>query len=173
MDAETARALFERHHLALFRTLRRLAGDAALAEDLTQEVFARALAAGDGYEERGRERAWLFTIARRLLADHGRRLARRPAHASLDGAEPAGPSVETSDLRLALDRALEQLAEPEREAFLLREVGGLGHEEIARVTAASRAAVRNRIHRARLALREQLRPQLDRAIGGGTRETQR
>jgi hypothetical protein len=47
--------LFERHHLVLFRALRRMTGDAALAEDLVQDTFARALRAaanGTGSEER-------------------------------------------------------------------------------------------------------------------------
>ena len=155
--------LFERHHLVLFRALRRMTGDAALAEDLVQDTFARALRAADGYEERGSERAWLFAIARRLLADRRRAESRRPRVEPLEETPESGRRSATQsnpDLRLCLERALGDLAADEREAFVLREVGGLGHEEIAAVTEATRPAVRNRIHRARLALREALSPGL-------------
>jgi RNA polymerase sigma-70 factor (ECF subfamily) len=173
MDRATAKKLFERHHLPLYRTLRRLSGDAALAEDLVQEVFLRALDARAAYEERGQERAWLFTIARRLLADRRRASRRRPAAAPLDEVDRSCGRDGAGDLRAALEQALARLPERDREIFLLRENGGLGHEEIARVVGATPAAVRNRLHHARLTLREHLRPELNRARRPRTPEPQR
>jgi RNA polymerase sigma-70 factor (ECF subfamily) len=64
MSAPDAAALFDRHHLAVFRFLRRMTGDASLAEDLTQEVFLRVVRGLDSYEERSRETSWVFRIAR-------------------------------------------------------------------------------------------------------------
>jgi RNA polymerase sigma-70 factor (ECF subfamily) len=151
----TAADLFERHHRSVFRFLRRMAGSADDAEDLTQEVFLRVLRALDGYEERQLERAWVFRIARNVLLDHRRARGRVPTAEPIADAHvvrlPVAPTT-----GLALDEALAGLGDAEREAFLMREVGGLGYVEIGAATGATADAVRSRIHRARLALRKTL-----------------
>jgi RNA polymerase sigma-70 factor, ECF subfamily len=155
-DMPTAGDLFERHHQSVFRFLRRMQGSAQDAEDLTQEVFLRVLRALDGYEERQLERAWLFRIARNVLLDHRRARGRVPASEPIADAHVVSlrPGPPT---RLVLDEALGRLGEAEREAFLMREVGGLGYIEIGAATGATPDAVRSRIHRARLALRKTLK----------------
>lgn len=166
--------IFERHHLAVFRWLRRMTGDASLAEDLTQETFARALAAqtrGE-YRDEGREAAWLFTIARRLLQDARRGAARRPTLLDLDAVRPTAIDPH-QELRVELERALLAIDEIEREAFLLREVGGLGYEAISSIDEATPDAVLNRIHRARLALRQRLSRPLSRSIPARPKEADR
>jgi RNA polymerase sigma-70 factor (ECF subfamily) len=151
----TAGELFERHHQSVFRFLRRMEGSGPEAEDLTQEVFLRALRALDGYEERQLERAWVFRIARNVLLDHRRSRGRIPASEPIADTHVVNlrPGPPT---RLALDEALGRLGEADREAFLMREVGGLGYTEIGAATGATPDAVRSRIHRARLALRKTL-----------------
>jgi RNA polymerase sigma-70 factor (ECF subfamily) len=157
MSLPDAAALFDRHHLAVFRFLRRMTGDVATAEDLTQEVFLRAVRGAVGYEERERERAWVFRIARNVLIDRQRAETRAPESLPIeDRATYARPAVQV--LAVALDQALARLPEDEREAFLLREVGGLGYEDIAHATGATPDAARMRIYRARLALRAALGP---------------
>ena len=153
MDRPTAEALFERHHPAIFRFLARSTGDRRLAEDLTQETFVRVLRGLENFEPRERDLAWLFRIARRLLSDRRRDDARRPTLVPDPGVERAVTTA-TADLRVRLSEALVEIPAAEREAFLLREHGGLGYDEIAAVTGATPDAVRNRIHRARSALRE-------------------
>jgi RNA polymerase sigma-70 factor (ECF subfamily) len=155
MGRPSAAELFERHHLAMFRFLRRLSGRAEIAEDLTQEVFLRVVRRLDSYQERQQERAWLFRIARNVFFDRGRQAARAPGAAVVQDANVASV-VAPQVTALALDQALACLAETERTAFLMREVGGLGYAEIAEVLETTPDAVRNRIHRARLALREAL-----------------
>jgi RNA polymerase sigma-70 factor (ECF subfamily) len=147
--------LFERHHVAVYRFLRRMGARAADAEDMTQQVFLRVLAALPAYEERQLEKAWVFRIARNVRTDHFRAEARRPLREPLDELPRAAAPVELST-RLDIDAALASLGEAEREAFLLREVGGLGYSEIAASTGATADSVRNRIHRARVALRDAL-----------------
>lgn len=148
----TALDLFERHHRAIFGFLRRLEGSTEDAEDLTQEVFLRVLKALDGYEERQLERAWVFRIARNVWLDHRRARSRAPQPTPVVDIHVASHHAEQTN-RLALDQALGRLPDGEREAFLMREVGGLGYLEIAEATSATPDAVRSRIHRARLALR--------------------
>jgi RNA polymerase sigma-70 factor (ECF subfamily) len=162
METPRAAAIFERHHLAIYRFLRRATGDGTSAEDLTQEVFLRVVRGVDRYEDRFRERAWVFRIARNVLLDGHRRAQKVHPILGLEAAEQvtvAGRQAES----VVLQEALGSLREEEREAFLLREVAGLGYEEIGPIVEATPDAVRMRIYRARTALRAWL------GGAGGTR----
>lgn len=151
-----ARRIFEQHHLPVFRWLLRMTGRRGLAEELTQEVFLRAIRALPGYRDRGRERAWLFRIARNLLLNEKRDASRASVPESLDAMVLPPAAEPAPERRLELARALAGLPGEEREAFLLRELGGLGYEEISAVCDTTRDAVRSRIYRARRGLRERL-----------------
>jgi RNA polymerase sigma-70 factor, ECF subfamily len=153
----TAAELFERHQLIVFRFFRRMTGNAPVAEDLTQETFLRVVRGTSTYEEQARERSWIFRIARNVLLDRWREGERRPPVVPLEAATvvPIRPSQELS---AALEAALQRLPSTEREAFLLREVAGLGYHEIAGLADVTPAAIRMRIYRARQALREALGP---------------
>ncbi|MBD3868086.1 MAG: RNA polymerase sigma factor [Acidobacteria bacterium] len=152
-----AKDLFERWHLPVFRYLRRLTGDRVLAEELCQDVFTRVVQSLERYQPAGREQAWVFSIAlnvfRNQRRDHARRLQPEPMPAN----ELAG-SGHNLALALDLDQALARLPESDRESFLLREMGGLGYAEISDLLDVTPDAVRSRIHRARKALREELKP---------------
>jgi RNA polymerase sigma factor (sigma-70 family) len=86
MSAPDAARLFDRHHLAVFRFLRRMTGSLSLAEDLTQEVFLRVVRGLEGYDERSREVSWIFRIARNVLLDRHRARARSPQDVSIEDA---------------------------------------------------------------------------------------
>jgi len=149
-----AARLFERHASAVRRYFRRQLRGASTADDLAQEVFVRVVRSAETYDDREREQAWVFRIARNVLVDHHRRSDRRPeASSAVDQATSAPQAV-----ALDLHRALAALAADDRDAFLLGEVGGLTYAEIATATGSTVAAVRSRIYRARLALRERLMP---------------
>ena len=155
MTRPDAAALFDRYHLQVFRFLRRMAGDPSLAEDLAQEVFLRIVRGLGAYEEREREASWVFRIARNVLVDRRRAQARVPSAAAIEDAAPyAVPAIQA--LGAAIDQAIRRLGVAEREACLLREVAGLGYEDIAHATGATPAAARMRIYRARVALRASL-----------------
>ena len=157
MSTPDTAALFDRHHLAVFRFLRRMTGDSSLAEDLTQEVFLRVVRGLEGYDERSREGSWIFRITRNVLVDRHRARVRSPQDASVrDAAVVSRPATQV--LTAILDEALARLPEEEREAFLMREVGGLGYRDIAEASGATPDAARMRIYRARLALRAALGP---------------
>jgi RNA polymerase sigma-70 factor, ECF subfamily len=145
--------LFQDHHLTVYRYLLRMTGRREEAEDLTQEVFLRAVRGIGSYEARGLDRAWLFRIARNLLVDRQRRIRRAPAidvdvvpdTLSRDGGDALAA--------MAIDDAMAQLSELDREAFVLREVNGLSYAEIADITDTTLDAVAARLYRARGALR--------------------
>jgi RNA polymerase sigma-70 factor (ECF subfamily) len=145
--------LFARYREPVYRFLRRLLRDGAAAEDLTQDTFVRAL--GAAYHSEGRERGWVFQIARNLARDHARVGARQPARVEVQEAVAPAPDHQLS---LEIEAALALLTDADREIFLLREVAGLSYAEIAEVCGVTPGAVRSRIHRARLALRAALSP---------------
>ena len=153
MQRDQVEVLFARYREPVYRFLRRLLHDGAAAEDLTQDTFVRAL--GATYHAEGRERGWVFQIARNLARDHARVGARRPEPVELSDAHAATPD---HLLSLDLEAALAGLTDEDREIFLLREIAGLSYAEIAAVCAITPDAVRSRIHRARLALRAALSP---------------
>ena len=124
------------------------------AEDLTQEVFLHVVRGSHEYEPRQRERAWVFRIARNVFLDHWRHERRTPT-GEADVERTIQPSQSS---RISLREALARLPADDREAFLLREIAGLSYAEIAATTSSTVAAVRSRIYRARLALRDMLIP---------------
>src|SRR5688572_20891737 len=142
---------FSAYHQRVFRYFCRAVGRAEIARDLTQEVFLRASRSqvatnGDGS-------AWLFRIARNLALDHHRSRARNPEPSVLNDHATRGAS---QDVSAAVNEALATLPALDRDVFLMREVAGLGYEEIAKACELTADAVRSRIHRTRLQLRDQL-----------------
>lgn len=139
-------ALYARHKGPLYRYLLRQVHDPATASDLFQEVWSKVIAARHRYEARARFTTYLFHIAHHCAIDHYRRgrtapMPRGAAEPAAGVPEPQVPEYELPDRRAefgeqqsALFAALAALPTAQREAFLLREEGGLGVEEIARVT---------------------------------------
>lgn len=160
MKPERAQVLFDSHYRAVYGFVLRSCADPATAEDLTQDVFLRALRDGATEPPESSERPWLLRIARNLLIDRWRRHERRPPHTSeLDAKSSSSASKDkspTPELRTDLVRAIGDLPDPEREAFLLCEVAGLSYAEIGQITEATDGAVRSRIYRARIQLRKAL-----------------
>jgi RNA polymerase sigma-70 factor, ECF subfamily len=134
----------------LFRFALKSTGRRDEAEDVVQEVFVRVVRGLDGFRPVGRDAAWLFTIARRILIDRNRARDRRPSE-PIAAREPASDARQETASVLA--EALAVLAPADREAFLLREVGGLSYEEIARVCDTTIDGARSHIYRARMRLR--------------------
>jgi len=143
--------LFAAHHYKVFKYFCRAVGRGDTARDLTQEVFLRVSRSpvatnGDGS-------AWLFRIARNLVLDHHRSRSRHPEPSALihEAARPAH-----QDVSAAVNEALGALPDLDRDVFLMREVSGLGYDEIAEACELTADAVRSRIHRTRVQLRDQL-----------------
>ncbi len=126
------------------------------AEDLTSQTFLSALEGISGYRRQGSFAGWLFSIARRKLADH----YRRPSMLPLDIVEETGANLEDAiDHKLRLQqvsRALMVIDADRVEALSLRIFGQLSTGEISRILSKSEGAVRNLVYRALLDLRKQL-----------------
>lgn len=149
-DAEKLFALYQDR---LRRYLGRACGETELARDLTQEVFLRVSRVAIPVAPENQQAGWLFRIARNVALDHYRQRSRRPEEAlgAFDSAKGA-----SQEITAALNQALSTLPELDRDVFLLREMSGLSYDEIAAACELSSDAVRNRIHRARLHLRDVL-----------------
>ncbi len=150
---------------ALFRQLRYLTGDDALAEELAQETFARAMASAKRYDPRRPFAGWIYGIGLNVARKHWRKKSgASKAHASLqlvasvqrtaDGS-PHDGHVQRERSRMLYD-LLQTLPERWREAFILREVEGLSLEEAAQRLAVTPKNVSVRATRARARLREEI-----------------
>jgi RNA polymerase sigma-70 factor (ECF subfamily) len=120
--------LFAANQNRLFRYLCRAVGRAETARDLTQEVFLRVSRSPIPAATDGDLSAWLFRIARNLVLDHHRSRLRHPEPSALVDEPARSPS---QDVNLAVNEALASLPALDRDVFLMREVAGLGYEEIA------------------------------------------
>lgn len=142
-------ALFSEHYPSLVRMLHRRTGDRDRAEDLAQEVFARAAAAPPR-----NPRPWLFAVALNLVREDGRKAVRQGRRLELYRAEQDatvdGPdTLLDSDEKVArVRRALGRLAERDREALLLK-AEGFSYDEIAATLGLSKGAIGTTLFRAR------------------------
>jgi RNA polymerase sigma-70 factor (ECF subfamily) len=157
------------HRQGVHRYLTRMVGRAEVAHDLTQEVFLRASRAGVPETTDTGRRAWVFRIARNLALNHLRDGRRRPEPVALIDRGTAA----TQEVRLAVREALAALPDADRDVFLLRESVGLSYEEIAATSDMTPAAVRSRLYRVRLALRDMLAGYVNDQRQAGIRWTNR
>jgi RNA polymerase sigma-70 factor, ECF subfamily len=156
------------HAGALYRLAYHLAGNAAEAEDLTQETYLRAYRGYTGFRG-GDVRAWLFTILRHVFIDECRRHRRMPTILSADDdarritpqdVATSAPSAETEALRRlpseAVERAFAALPPDWRLVVLLADVEELSYREIADIMEIPLGTVMSRLHRARKQLQQRL-----------------
>ncbi len=118
--------------------------DPAAADDLTQEVYLRALRAMPRFQARSSARTWLLAIARRVAADEIRHRQRRrqlPHPEIADSPDPAG--------QVALHGLIRHLDEDQRSAFVLTQVLGLSYADAAVSCEVPVGTIRSRVARAR------------------------
>jgi RNA polymerase sigma-70 factor (ECF subfamily) len=149
-DSAALAALVRRTQADVWRLCRYL-GDDAAADDLTQETYARALAALPRYRGESPVRTWLLSIARRVAADDVRRSRRqrRP------GPPPPPTAPDPVEAR-ALAELVLRLGPDRRAAFVLTQVLGLTYAEAAAACEVPVGTIRSRVARARESLVEQL-----------------
>lgn len=166
------RDVMNRYNRRLYRVAWSILRDEASAEDAVQESYLQYFRHRSSFRQESDLGTWLTRIAINQALMQRRR--QRPAIA-LDAAEPTAeillhPALVTSDdpeklaarreLRLLIETAIAELAEPFRLVFILREVEGLSGEEAAAVLGITPETVRTRLHRAK----QRLRTLLDREI---------
>jgi RNA polymerase sigma-70 factor (ECF subfamily) len=150
----------------LYRYLRSLVRSDEAAEDALQDVFVGAWRGAGAFRGESGGRVWLFGLARRHAARTWRRRAGEPVETmSLADLGKAAGFGDPDPERLAsavedqqrLRRALDALSDADREVITLRDLEGLTGPEVAELLELDLAAVKTRLHRARLRLMARLR----------------
>lgn len=156
-DVAAFERLVDRHERVLLRVLRQLTSDEAAAMDALQETLLAAWRGAASFRGDGSARAWLLGIARHSARRQYRRRAGQPGRSeSLDTlAEAAGFGADTRllerlEAREIVNAAFAVLDDEDRAVLLLRDVEGWSGEETAAALGIGLAAMKSRLHRARL-----------------------
>lgn len=158
-DGNAERALYDAHVDRVYRLSYRLAGDDELARDFTQETFIRAFAKLDGFRGEAAFSTWLHRIATTVALNGLRKVKRfRRRETELEEAAEVvsrGRSAEP-DLKTRLKQAIDGLPVGYRTVFVMHDVEGFTHEEIAGVLGVETGTSKAQLSRARAKLREAL-----------------
>lgn len=184
-DTTAFTRLVSRHSRQIYRLALRMMGNESDAEEVLQEAFLSAFEKLGEFRGDSAFNSWIYRIAANSALMRLRRKRRAPDTVTLGepGAPsiselPAGPNfgddgsyaepprsdwslradeaLHNAQLGGAIEKAVANLPEDYRVVFLLKDVDGLSNEQIADSLSLSVPAVKSRLHRARLALREQL-----------------
>lgn len=174
-DEKGFQLLMDRYEPRIQGFLRKRLNDEERVEDLTQDTFLRIHRARDSYDPNRKFSTWIHTIANNLLKNEFRNRSRRretvfselrpetspsggvsrPVEFQADGADPEQETYR-SELRDAIDSAIERMDEHHRIPFVMREVEDLSYEEIAEAIGIPVGTVKSRLNRARNSFRSLL-----------------
>lgn len=159
-DIAAFELLYSRHSDALYRYLLRLCRNRDLAEDIFQEAWGKIVKSRASYRATAKFSTFLYRVARNCFVDQLRR-DRRHAHAyeldeelHADGGALPESLAERALAKQRLSRALMDLPDEQRDAFLLYEEAGLSVDQIAVVMGSKRETAKSRIRYATKKLRE-------------------
>jgi RNA polymerase sigma-70 factor, ECF subfamily len=157
-DQTAFRTLYDTHVDRIFRLTYRMAGDEELARDYTQEAFVRAYQRLDQFRGEARFGTWLHAIAVSVTLNGLRRVKRtRERERPLDNALALSLPPDTAlDLKDRLRKAIDGLPDLYRTVFLMHDLEGYSHREIAAALGVAEGTSKARLSRARAKLRDML-----------------
>lgn len=162
-DTAAFEEVYRAHSARLYSLLLRMVGGGQDAEDLLQDVFLQAYRKLDSFRGDSSLGTWLYRLAVNQCLDFLRGRQNRMARAteSLDDEgvqEPASPApvIPAAISRVDLERAIARLPEGCRLAFVLHDVEGFAHHEVADLLGISEGTSKSQVHKARLKLRSML-----------------
>lgn len=174
-DNEALELLVSRYEGLVYNLAYRMLGNRDDAEDVLQDTFFNVIRSIDKFQSRSSFSTWLYRVATNAALTKLRKRSRRDksetefldeansvqklAHAGhklTDWSESPSDRLLNSEARKKMDEAIDELPEMYRVVFVLRDVEGLPAAEVAEVLGLSVAAVKSRLHRARLYLRNRL-----------------
>ena len=172
-QTDAFQGLVERHQDRVYNTVYRMVGSPEDARDIVQDAFLKAYENLSEFRGASSFYTWLFRIAVNLALTFRRRSRRlrlvRPtedemsiqmSHSQAGRLVEEGPeaAMESAEREQLVSEALESLDGDHRAAVVLRDIEGLDYRAIAEILDVSTGTVKSRIHRARIALRDRLRP---------------
>ncbi len=155
--------LYDRHSRRVYSLCLRMTGNAADAEDLTQEIFIHLLRKIGSFRGESQFTTWLHRLAVNQVLMYFRRVKARKewmtedVEAEISASQRRRHSARSQVVeRIALDAALAQVAPGRRLVFVLHDIEGYSHEEIASMLGLQIGTSKSQLHRARLKLRRLL-----------------
>jgi RNA polymerase sigma-70 factor, ECF subfamily len=150
--------LYELHFERVYAFIGRRVRDRAAVQDLTADVFRKALEGLDRFEWRGAPfAAWLYRIASNAIANYRERAARETTGSDLDAEKGSSPAVSDSiENRAALYRFVRDLSDDQRRVIQMRFAEEKGIREIAEAMGRTEGAVKQLQYRAIQSLRERM-----------------
>jgi RNA polymerase sigma-70 factor (ECF subfamily) len=159
-DSDAFEALYREHSPRLYALARRMTGSSHESEDLLQDIFLQVHRKLDSYRGEAALGTWLYRLAIRQCLDflRSRQGRMRAASSPLDDDGSYMPSTrETPGARIDLERAVALLPQGCRTAFVLHDVEGLEHKQIAEALGVSESTSKSQVFKARMKLRAMLR----------------
>ena len=144
--------LVKTHQGGLRTFLRRMCRNDALADDLAQETFIRALQKIDQLKDQASEKAWVYQIGYRIFLDHVRKEKRRRALSDEKMPEQE-PATQSAGVKMDVEQAMNNLPEAQRAAVMLCLAYGFSHSEAAAALGQPLGTVKSHVNRGKTALR--------------------
>jgi RNA polymerase sigma-70 factor, ECF subfamily len=171
-DKSAFEALYRQTSAQVYGMCLRLTSDPVAAEILAQDTFVKAWFAIGGFRNQGSVAGWLKRIAVNLYRDRFREQSRQMKmleKAALEKEHLAAPRSGVLDLLTAVDleRCIARLPEGGRCIYVLHDIEGYTHPEVANMLGLAVGTVKSQLHRARLLLRQMLKEGKDKAHGTG------
>lgn len=158
-DAIAERKLYDAHVDRIYRLAWRMSGDETLARDFTQDTFVRAFDKLADFRGESSLSTWLHSIATSVILN-GLKKVRRIHGREIGGDELPEVTIDRReaepDLKLRLQRAIDGLPDGYRTVFVMHDVEGYTHEEIATSLGIQPGTSKAQLHRARARLRDEL-----------------
>ena len=158
--------IYQKYHRRTYSLTLRMTNSQTEAEDLTQEVFIQLFRKIGSFRGDSAFSTWLHRLTVNQVLMHFRRRGVRVEQVTEDGESPQQVVLGTGNPasmpvvdRIALDKAVSQLPPGYRAVFVLHDVEGHEHEEVARLLGCSVGTSKSQLHKARMKLRTLLRQQ--------------
>jgi RNA polymerase sigma-70 factor (ECF subfamily) len=165
-DTESFEELYRRHFRRVYSLCLRMTSNPSQAEDLTQEVFIQVFNKIGSFRGDSAFTTWIHRIAVNQVLMHFRKRSTKSELTTDDGETPIQIVRGTENQntmpiidRIALERAIAQLPPGYRSVFVLHDVEGYEHEEIAKMLGFAEGTSKSQLHKARLKLRSLIRQQ--------------
>lgn len=142
--------LFERYHIKIFNFLLKMTRDREISQDITQEVFYKAIKYRTSYKK-GKFSSWIYTIARNIFSDHyqsQKTVAQRFENIEYKIEQKEQDHIEIKETNEELYRALNQLSKTDKELVVMNRYQGIKYQQIAEITGSTAGAVKTKVHRA-------------------------